>query len=370
MDSVAIADIVSGKREPAFTDVGALKMLADKYPYAQLFAILYLKALSDSKSFEFEEALNKYAYRVTDRMKLYEIIHAQPEDIQEQEPVGDAAEAVTSPMVVNVDFKAASETEIESAVEEEIPEEVIFGQEEISELHEEISETEEYNTIEEEIKEQVEPEIFAGTEETSANTEVPAEEIISDEEEKTLEMNILSSVIENVYSQVLENTVIEADPEVSQEIEEETASAEAVQQQPEQDREAVIQTFVSWLTKGKNEELRSAKAMASPEAKTEEQASAKINEDQKNQIIDKFIEEEPSISRPKKEFFSPSKKAKESIDESGLMYSETLANIYVLQGNFPLAIKAYEQLCLTNPEKSVIFAQKIEELKEKLNSLK
>lgn len=356
MDSIVIADIVSGKRELTLTDVGALKTLADKYPYAQLFTILYLKALSDSRSFEFEEALNKYAYRVTDRMKLYEIIHAQPEDIYMQEPqLGNNTEEEeeASALIVNVDFKAVSE--MEGVVEEEIPE-----------LQWEEPETEVHDTSEERTGE----EITVVTEDISEIPELPAEEIIPDAEDKVLEMNILSSVVESVYSQVLGNKETETEPEISQGTKEEKAPEEAELQQPEQDREAVVQTFVSWLKKGKHEGLQYDKVTTSPELKTEKQEPVKINEDKKNQIIDKFIEEEPSISRPKKEFFSPSKKAKESIDESGLMYSETLANIYVLQGNFPLAIKAYEQLCLTNPEKIVIFAKKIEELKEKLNSLK
>jgi hypothetical protein len=39
-----------------------------------------------------------------------------------------------------------------------------------------------------------------------------------------------------------------------------------------------------------------------------------------------------------------------------------------MQGNFPKAIKAFEQLCLTFPEKKTYFVQKIEELKNKANS--
>ena len=48
--------------------------------------------------------------------------------------------------------------------------------------------------------------------------------------------------------------------------------------------------------------------------------------------------------------------------------TETLANIFAIQGNFPKAIIAYEQLMLTNPEKKIFFAQRIKELKEKLNT--
>jgi hypothetical protein len=85
-------------------------------------------------------------------------------------------------------------------------------------------------------------------------------------------------------------------------------------------------------------------------------------------IINTFIEEDPTISKPKKEFYSPIKQAKQSIDSGNIVYTETLAAIMVIQGNYQTAISAYEQLCLTIPEKKTFFVEKIKELKEKLNS--
>jgi hypothetical protein len=45
-----------------------------------------------------------------------------------------------------------------------------------------------------------------------------------------------------------------------------------------------------------------------------------------------------------------------------------LAKIFALQGNYPKAIYAYEQLMLSNPEKKIFFASQIKELKKKLNT--
>ena len=73
------------------------------------------------------------------------------------------------------------------------------------------------------------------------------------------------------------------------------------------------------------------------------------------------------VESKKNEFYSAPKKAKESISEEKLIYSETLANIYQMQGNYPKAILAFQQLMLTIPEKKRYFAEKIKELNKKIN---
>ncbi|NNC83822.1 MAG: hypothetical protein HKN79_09600 [Flavobacteriales bacterium] len=78
-------------------------------------------------------------------------------------------------------------------------------------------------------------------------------------------------------------------------------------------------------------------------------------------LIDGFLK---GTERPKKEFFDASKMAKKSLDDSGGMVSDTLARIYVNQGNYAKAIDAYEQLILKYPEKSDYFAARIEKVKD------
>ena len=86
-------------------------------------------------------------------------------------------------------------------------------------------------------------------------------------------------------------------------------------------------------------------------------------------LIDTFIENEPSINKPKKEtFFSPAESAKESLLENDSIVTETLARVYLEQGHYDKAIASYEKLSLKFPQKSTFFANQIKliyDLKEK-----
>ncbi len=88
----------------------------------------------------------------------------------------------------------------------------------------------------------------------------------------------------------------------------------------------------------------------------------------KNEIIDKFIAENPQISRPKKEFYDPFMVAQASVVDQENIISETLATIYLNQGYIEKAISIYQKLSLKNPEKSVYFAELIKKAKNKFNN--
>ncbi|MCK9167884.1 MAG: tetratricopeptide repeat-containing protein [Bacteroidales bacterium] len=82
------------------------------------------------------------------------------------------------------------------------------------------------------------------------------------------------------------------------------------------------------------------------------------------ELIERFIEEQPSISRASSgaSFFDPDELAKKSNIDSEELISETLAKIYHAQGNNQKAIKIYEQLRLKFPKKSSYFAAQIQNI--------
>lgn len=85
----------------------------------------------------------------------------------------------------------------------------------------------------------------------------------------------------------------------------------------------------------------------------------------KDDLIDEFIINEPSISRQKGTFFNPVTAAKKSMTDQENIISETLARIYMEQGFVDKAISTYQKLSLKYPEKSTYFAALIEKAEKK-----
>ncbi|MFC2102484.1 hypothetical protein ACFLS7_05775, partial [Bacteroidota bacterium] len=83
----------------------------------------------------------------------------------------------------------------------------------------------------------------------------------------------------------------------------------------------------------------------------------------KEELVEKFIQDEPRISSPRKVFLKPSQPTSRDLNEEDEIVSETLAILYYKQGNKGKSIRVYEKLCLLFPEKSSYFAARIEALK-------
>ncbi len=125
------------------------------------------------------------------------------------------------------------------------------------------------------------------------------------------------------------------------------------------------------LLEEKRKSLDELKALIAARLKEMEEEKQRKKKDEpspkklsRKELIDKFILENPTISRPKAEFYNPISVAQNSITDQENIVSETLAQIYEKQGYLDKAISIYEKLGLKYPEKSRYFAAQIERVKE------
>ncbi|NEU08784.1 hypothetical protein GZH53_10710 [Flavihumibacter sp. R14] len=85
------------------------------------------------------------------------------------------------------------------------------------------------------------------------------------------------------------------------------------------------------------------------------------------EIIERFIREEPQIHPPSPDKLDMENKARKSAEDPNDLVSETLATIYTEQMLFHKAIDTYQKLSLKFPEKRAYFADQISELQKKIN---
>jgi hypothetical protein len=225
-------------------------------------------------------------------------------------------------------------------------------------------------TLEQTTHELVENESFIERADTSEDFAVKQKEA---EEKEIFDKELLSEAIAANFNldHLVNRDLIEK--------EEREESAEKVQPENEQLNEQleeesiksdlkengeIQKPFTSWLKSNKND---TSSKLDGEKSRIEDLVNQFLIDDPKISRISKEKEVEED-TKEKKEFYSPIKKAKESLDLQSMPVSETLAKIFALQGNFPKAIFAYEQLILINPEKKIFFASQIEELKKKLNT--
>lgn len=339
-------------------DLDDLKAMAEKYPYAQIFPILYLKGLSIHNHVSFEEELTNFSYRISDRKQLYQLIHQHEtveltdlKTIPSQLP--DSATKHEENSISSIKIEATTHPEEITEPVNNVPQEIISLP-----THQEIVVNDDDN--DDEVEEVFIPLNISTIESNVIHENTPSDSkidaIIPKESDldDSFTRELLSSVIsanytidslgtEEVSTDVIEEVIVKQDLNESQQL-------------PEK------RSFTDWLKANEND------------------TTLRFDEEKRKieSIVNQFIENEPKISRnsphktqeekPKKEFFSPTKKAKESLELTHMPVSETLAKIFALQGNYPKAIYVFEQLILKNPEKKVFFVAQIEELRKKLNT--
>lgn len=227
---------------------------------------------------------------------------------------------------------------------------------------------------------------------------------VEDNTEETFELNTADAIAENKQEETdniegeQEAEIEEAQPiafklSVEEKIEERKIAAseekdivsEGVDTAPsaEEEKSALVSegTFFEWLShlkklqpeegdsEKKNEVTKAAEntqGEASIEIKGQQPVSVEKKSEPKkssvDDIISRFININPSISRPKAEFYNPSAKSRESDTENDDLATETLAKIYSEQHLYDKAVEVYQRLIKLYPEKEEEYKKQIAEI--------
>ncbi|MDG1148181.1 MAG: hypothetical protein P8N52_07750 [Crocinitomicaceae bacterium] len=313
-------DIAKQIKTPSLLDKDGLKYLESlsiKYPYTQLFSILYLKGLGVTKDVKFEEELQKHSFKISARNQLYQLINAYTNDVEQ---------------AVETSVADTEADHLEVANPEQTEDTKVKEEKEVT----------------------PEPEIQVETIKLS-----PSTEITPTTSTDKLDETILHHAIASNYQlpELTQPELTKIEVESTRNFEKKLTLLNDAKSTSKDASKTQEKSFNSWIHSNVHFEERPTN--------DKEAIEAVVNDFKDfNPTNDLFGE----VNKPKKEFFSPSKKAKESLSEDTLPVSETLAKIYAIQGNFPLAIHAYQQLSLNNPEKKIFFASLIDELQKKLNT--
>jgi hypothetical protein len=377
-------------------DVVLLSGLIKDFPYFQTAHLLYAKSLHNQNSIHYNNQLKITAAYATDRKILHKLITKKPEAVPIiniiEKPAVEIKEEIKQASLVNSPIETYSEPvilkeepkepEFEKAVEKLVQEEI--KQNKIEPVVQPYPVNEFVLKPAQEKKE---------TEEEQKSEQTREEEIKPEENELELQRGFLSSAADAL----VEIEILQPDPLSEQDYvineeerseyteEENTQAAQAEttdsdfvlnhQSETTLEKEGNLsENFDNSTPHSFSDWLKHAKAAEKTENKIEEDKSAKTEKETGSlsdfDLIDKFIREEPRITRPKTEFFNPVNKAKQSVADDITFVSETLAKIYVLQGNYTKALDAYENLRLKYPEKRLYFAAQIKNLRKLINQQK
>jgi tetratricopeptide (TPR) repeat protein len=372
----------------------ALEKIITEFPYFQSARALRLKGLYSQNSFQYNYALKVTAAYTTDRSVLFDFITSDTfttiqKGLYEQKVAElNGIEVKGSEIVAEDDAPAVDKLEqsILTSIRESGSDERAQAnrptEEESAAVAEDVKNTEDLGAIElaEPIKE-TQPDQIA-LPENELNSYLIPEFIPVEDSKQAKEQEIVEQISENL-SDVPENIEMEttSDFGATKEIQEEVVTDTIVIEQatethsPEEKlhigeplafSKTETHSFQEWLQLSRIQPIvRDEHISETPviEENTSEEIPAEDDPEKtkKNQLIDRFIENNPKIPQIKQDV-KPAVIVEPKEDHSALM-TETLARVYLEQKKYQKAIQAYEILILKYPEKSSFFADRISDIK-------
>ena len=371
-------------------DAPFLEELLKEFPYFQTAHLLAARCYKVSDSIHLQKQIKNAAAHIIDRKVLYNLIenfqtpeNNQPLTLEQNVEVRNENNSTVKEVLIaeveqNVESKVQVLTSVSATPISSEQEQLSSDLEEIADLNATVE-----NDIETEIVENtslndhhndVEKQQTDLLQEKEKQVEFvpPAEKITGFaaivEAEIPLEREIKLALAETIYLHEFEQNMadnVDIVPIKGSFSNENQEIAVKIDEKVEVEAEKDVQvqhheqttSFVAWL---KNLQLNANGDSKPSPAKPQKEGE---------KLIDAFMEKPIQRAKPiKQEFYSPVNMAKQSVSDNDFFVTETLAKIYIKQGNLAKAIKVYQNLSLKNPEKNNIFAAQIKILKEQLHN--